>query len=147
MRDRHVHHEQFLGVVSRLRDVANRHEDTGFAAALEGCLTDASGAHPSCPMGELLLGDYAETGVLPRVEDHSRRRLLPLSGVEPPPYDPERLVQDLHRALEQQARAHQDERYVGALQACAAARKGSDSCPMHRFVTARRASIRPGPAA
>jgi hypothetical protein len=138
MCERQVHHEQFLGVVSRLRDVANRHQDTGFAAALEGCLTDASGVHPKCPIGELLLDDYAETGIVPRFKDHSRQPLLPLNGVEPPPYDPERLLQNVHGALEQQARAHQDKRYVEALQACAVARQSSDSCPIHRFITARR---------
>jgi hypothetical protein len=141
MCDRRFHHEQFLGAVSRLRDVANRHEDTGFAAALEGCVIDASGAHPKCPIGELLLEDYTETGCMPRVADHSRQPRLPLSGIEPPPYDPERLLQKLHGALEQQARAHRDERYVGALQACVVARQSSDSCPIHRFIAARRASI------
>lgn len=142
MCDRHFHRRQFLDLVSRLRDVANRHGDTGFASALEACLIDASGAQPGCPIGDLLLEDYTETGAMPRV-DHARRPPLPLSSVEPPPYDPEWLLRNLHRALEQRARAHEDERYVQALQACAVARQSSDSCPMHRFIAGRRASPPP----
>jgi hypothetical protein len=138
-------HEQFLGVVSRLRDVAQRHDDTGFAAALEGCVINASGGDPKCPLGELFLEDYGETGVMPRVPDDSRRPRLSLNHFEPPPYDPEHLLQHLHRALAQQAGVHQDQRYVEALGRCAVARQRSDSCPIHRFIAERRASVRPKP--
>ncbi|PYM86441.1 MAG: hypothetical protein DME09_02385 [Candidatus Rokuibacteriota bacterium] len=130
----HRDRDQFLQLIARLHAVAERHGDRAFAGALGDCLIDASGGEPKCPMAELFLQEYAETGHPPRLEGERTRPLRPMGIDEPPPYDRQPLLEKIHHALEERAILKGDTRYVQALHVCHRAMEENDSCPMHRLL-------------
>jgi hypothetical protein len=131
----HRDRDQFLQLLARLRGVAERHGDRVFAGALSDCLVDASGGHLKCPVADLILREYAETGHMPKVDEAAKTPPLPLNATDPPPYDRQRLLEYIHHALEQRAVFKGDTEYVQALHACHKAMLESEACPMHRFLS------------
>jgi hypothetical protein len=129
-------HEQSLQILVRLQDVARKHGDAAFAAALANCLVNASGAHPECPLGALVLEDYTRTGQTPRLDDRRRRPLRAMNANDPPSYDRRRLLDSIHDALRERAALRNDVRYLAALRSCEDAMRISDSCPIRRLLEA-----------
>jgi hypothetical protein len=127
--------DQFLQLIARLHSVAEKHGDRVFAGALSDCLVDASGGEPKCPIADLILQEYAETGHLPKVDGAPKTPLLPLNAADPPPYDRQRLLDYIHRVLEERAAFKGDTKYVQALHGCQKAMAESEACPMHRFLS------------
>jgi hypothetical protein len=126
--------DQLLQLIARLHALAEKHGDRVFAGALGDCVVDASGGEPKCPIAELFLEEYGETGHLPKVKDDRTRPLRPLTIAEPPVYDRERLLDYIHHALEQRAILKGDTHFVRALHVCERAMRESDACPMHRVL-------------
>jgi hypothetical protein len=126
--------DQFLRLRARLQAVAAKHGDAAFAEALSRCVVDASGGAPHCPMGELFLQRYADSGRMPDPADPRTRPRHPLTASDPPPYDRQRLMTYLQRVLEERALLHGDLQYVEALHACQGMTRDSAACPLHRFI-------------
>jgi len=133
--DHHRDRDQFLQLIARLHAVAEKHGDRVFAGALSECLVDASGGGPNCPMADLLIQQYVETGHMPEVGGAPRSPQLPLNATDPAPYDRQRLLDYLHHVLEERAILRGDTQYVQALHACQHAMRENDACPVHRFLS------------
>jgi hypothetical protein len=128
--------DQFLQLIVRLQAVAEKHGDRVFAAALSECLVDASGGGPGCPMGDLILQQYADTGHMPEIGDATQKSPpLPLNATDPPPYDRQRLLDFIHHILEERAILKGDTHYVQALHGCQRTMQENESCPVHRFLS------------
>lgn len=133
--DQHRDRAQFLQLIARLRGVAEKHGDRVFADALGDCLLDSSHGDQRCPVVDLLLREYAETGQPPpRAEGEHPLQPVPLNYNDPPPYDRQHFIDYLHHVLEVRAAFKGDTAYVQALHACQKAMRESDACPMGRFL-------------
>lgn len=125
-------HVQFIQLIGRLRNSAERHGQHALADALNQCVLHASGGG-NCPMGRLIMEDILETGILPGPDILAAERTHPAAPVPKQPLTSELVNSRLHDILKKQALHDQDARFFQALTQCEHYIQHSDTCPLHRY--------------
>lgn len=92
-----------------------------------------------CPLGQLFIDDYIQTGILPDGSKRSETIASAVSSASPSPThatkrDRQKLLTTLHKQLEQEAKWRKDDRYVAALSQCNYFMDTNPDCPLHRLL-------------
>jgi hypothetical protein len=128
-------HAKFVQLQDRLRVLAEQYGDHAFAEALSNCIHIASGDHSDCsecPMRNLLLEDYVQTGQVP---NGPHQPTPPALTSQPGPSLPMQTILDRVQALlKRDALRVGDVRYLEALEACEQAKKANPNCPMFNIL-------------
>jgi len=125
-----VARQQFVQLMTGLRNFGLRQGDPRFAGACDTCVSRVTAAAADCPLGTF----YAQTRL-----DHDRWTApppvagkVPIAPRTPASMDGATALNFVHKGLCDKALMTGDSKYLAALRACRWHRNTSATCPMYR---------------